>query len=113
MTSKPSLPKKLPQVISHDNEPGLATYLEWLDTQYLPAYWIGGKLPPFLLGKRPNNAGYGLVAFGLANLIPCILIFLFVGFSFPVLLISLFFALFMATGIKLLLPEKKQEGNGH
>src|SRR5659263_3993 len=43
----------------------LREWKDWQDHQYLPGYWVGGKIPPFLLGKRPNRFGYLLVAGGI------------------------------------------------
>jgi hypothetical protein len=44
-----------------------AAFQEWQDHQYVEGYYVGGKIPPFLLGKRPNRFGYGLVASGVLS----------------------------------------------
>ncbi len=48
---------------------GLGNWIDWQDHQYLPAYWVGGKVPPNLLGKRPNKFGYLLLATGVGTLL--------------------------------------------
>ncbi|NIN67266.1 MAG: hypothetical protein GTO63_21720 [Anaerolineae bacterium] len=40
-------------------------WVEWQDHIFVPGYWTGGRIPPFLLGKRPNKVGYILLAQGL------------------------------------------------
>ncbi len=35
----------------------IAALEEWHDHQYTPGYYVGGKLPPFYWGKRPNYIG--------------------------------------------------------
>lgn len=42
-------------------------FREWQEKQYLPGYWVGGKVPPILLGKRPNRFGYVLLAIGVLS----------------------------------------------
>jgi len=41
------------------------TFQEWQEHQYLEGYYVGGRIPPFYLGKRPNRFGYGLLASGI------------------------------------------------
>lgn len=43
---------------------GLRRWREWLDHQYDPGYYTGGRVPPELLGTRPNPYGYVLVLSG-------------------------------------------------
>jgi hypothetical protein len=45
----------------------LGQFQEWQETQYLPGYWLGGNIPPYITGKRPNKYGYVLLASGLAS----------------------------------------------
>ena len=49
----------------------IAALEEWHDHQYDPGHYIGGRLPPYLLGKRPNLFGCALLVNGvlLAGLI--------------------------------------------
>jgi hypothetical protein len=49
----------------------LQEWRDWQDHQYLPGYWVGGKIPQFLLGKRPNSFGYLLIAGGV---VACLLV---------------------------------------
>ncbi len=44
----------------------IAAMEEWHDHQYTPGYYIGGRLPPYLLGKRPNLFGCIPLAAGLS-----------------------------------------------
>jgi hypothetical protein len=44
----------------------IAALEEWHDHQYDPGHYIGGRLPPYLLGKRPNLYGCILLASGLS-----------------------------------------------
>ncbi len=44
---------------SKDNP--IQSFTEWQDHQYDPGYWTGGRIPPYLLGKRPNKMGYILI----------------------------------------------------
>lgn len=42
----------------------------WLDHQYVPGYYTGGRIPPFYRSsRRPNFLGYTLVATGMLFLI--------------------------------------------
>lgn len=50
-----------------------AALQEWQDHQYVEGYYVGGKIPPFILGKRPNRFGYGLVASGILLILTIIL----------------------------------------
>jgi hypothetical protein len=43
----------------------IAALEEWHDHQYDPGHYIGGRLPPYLLGKRPNLYGCTLLASGI------------------------------------------------
>lgn len=47
----------------------LGKYREWLDHRYDPGYFLGGRIHPLLTARRPNQYGWILVAFGIANLI--------------------------------------------
>jgi hypothetical protein len=40
-------------------------FQEWQEHQYLEGYYVGGRIPPFYLGKRPNRFGYVLMASGI------------------------------------------------
>lgn len=42
-------------------------FREWQETQYRPGYWVGGKIPPFLKGKRPSKYGHVLLATGFVS----------------------------------------------
>jgi hypothetical protein len=42
-------------------------WIEYQDHIFDPGYWAG-RIPPGLLGKRPNKGGYLLVAAGTINL---------------------------------------------
>ena len=44
----------------------IAALEEWHDHQYTPGHYIGGRLPPHLLGKRPNKYGCALLASGIS-----------------------------------------------
>jgi hypothetical protein len=44
----------------------IAALEEWHDHQYTPGHYIGGRLPPYLLGKRPNLFGCVPLAAGLS-----------------------------------------------
>ncbi len=44
----------------------IAALEEWHNHQYTPGHYIGGRLPPYLLGKRPNLYGCILLATGLS-----------------------------------------------
>lgn len=46
---------------------GLGNWIDWQKHQYLPGYWVGGKVPPYLPGKRPNKFGYLLLATGIGT----------------------------------------------
>ncbi len=50
-----------------------AAFQEWQDHQYVEGYYVGGKIHPFLLGKRPNRFGYSLVASGVLSILAIIL----------------------------------------
>ncbi len=49
-------------------------FAEWQDHQYDPGYWTGGRIPPYLLGKRPNKMGYVLIAIALFTLMVAIFV---------------------------------------
>jgi hypothetical protein len=42
----------------------IATLEEWHDHPYTPGYYVGGRLPPYLLGKHPNKFGCALLVNG-------------------------------------------------
>jgi hypothetical protein len=44
-------------------------WVEWQDHIFVPGYWVGGRIPPFLRGKRPNKVGYILLAQGIFCLV--------------------------------------------
>ena len=39
----------------NDFERALEDWQDWLNHQYLAGYYVGGRIPPFLLGKHPNR----------------------------------------------------------
>lgn len=42
---------------------------EWLDHQYVPGYYTGGRMPPFYRStRRPSYFGYALVVTGILSL---------------------------------------------
>ena len=45
-------------------ENGIDRFIEWQEHQYDPGYWTRGRIPPFLLGKRPNKMGYTILVLG-------------------------------------------------
>ena len=47
-----------------DERDPVATWRGWLDHQYDPGYWVGERVPPIVLGPRPNPLGYLLVLLG-------------------------------------------------
>ncbi len=49
-----------------EHQDPIAALEEWHDHQYDPGHYIGGKLPPYLLGKRPNLYGCVPLAAGLS-----------------------------------------------
>ena len=57
----------------------LREWRDWQDHQYLPGYWVGGKITPFLLSKRPNRFGYILVATGIGACLLVALRLVFMG----------------------------------
>ncbi len=50
-----------------DEADPLREWKDWQDHQYLPGYWVGGRIPPILLGRRPNKFGYVLIASGIGT----------------------------------------------
>ncbi len=59
--------RKVRRVRNVDAGDPLRDWTDWQDHQYLPGYWVGGKIPPYLLGKRPNRFGYLLIAGGIGT----------------------------------------------
>lgn len=48
----------------------VAEWGEWLDHQYDPGYYTGGRIPPFLRNRgRPSAFGYVLLVFGALTLL--------------------------------------------
>ena len=83
-------------------ENGIDRFIEWQENQYNPGYWTGGKIPPYLLGKRPNKMGYSYLVLGLLLLISSIV-------SREVMMFLLA-AVLIAGGVVLLRPDKKRSG---
>ncbi|GEM_PF-2695006 len=52
------------------------TYEEWLEHQYDPGYYLGGRIPSYLLGKRPNKWGYAPLTTGFLFSILFVVVFL-------------------------------------
>jgi hypothetical protein len=48
-----------------EHKSSINTFREWQEHQYLEGYYVGGRIPPFYLGKRPNRLGYVLLASGI------------------------------------------------
>ena len=48
---------------------GLESWVEWQEHQYVPGYYTGGRIPPYLLGRRPNRYGCLLVVMGILILV--------------------------------------------
>ena len=63
----------LPEIHHYPEEIGpsseMQRYLEWQEKQYLPGYYVGGRIPPIFYGKRPNKYGYLLLITGSFTLI--------------------------------------------
>ena len=45
-------------------DPAAAELEDWQNHQYVEGYYTGGRIPPFLRGRRPNPYGYALLASG-------------------------------------------------
>ncbi|MFN8486649.1 MAG: hypothetical protein U0350_03595 [Caldilineaceae bacterium] len=60
---------KRPKQKETDESADMQRYLEWQEKQYLPGYYVGGRIPPIFYGKRPNKYGYLLLATGSLTLI--------------------------------------------
>ncbi len=45
-------------------DPAAAEFKDWQDHQYVEGYYTGGRIPPYLRGRRPNPYGYALLASG-------------------------------------------------
>jgi len=48
-----------------EHKSSIDAFQEWQEHQYLEGYYVGGRIPPFYLGKRPNRFGYVLLASGI------------------------------------------------
>lgn len=48
---------------------GVGRLLDWQQHQYVEGYYTQGRIPPYLLGKRPNKFGYFLLAEGVLGLL--------------------------------------------
>jgi hypothetical protein len=48
-----------------EHKGSIDAFQEWQEHQYLEGYYVGGRIPPFYLGKHPNRFGYGLLASGI------------------------------------------------
>jgi hypothetical protein len=48
-----------------EHENSIHAFQEWQEHQYLEGYYVGGRIPPSYLGKRPNRFGYVLLANGI------------------------------------------------
>ena len=83
-------------------ENGIDRFIEWQEHQYDPGYWTGGRIPPFLLGKRPNKMGYTYLVLGFLLLISSVV-------SREVIMFLLAAGL-IAVGLVLLRPDKKRSG---
>ena len=85
---------------------GIDNFIEWQDNQFNPGYWTGGRMPPFLLGKRPNRMGYSYLVMGILMLL--ISVSLLIAQSFFWAAIMFFIACVpIASGIALLRSPKK------
>ena len=83
-------------------ENGIDRFIEWQEHQYDPGYWTGGRIPPYLLGKRPNKMGYTWLVLGFLWLVISIV-------SGEVIMFLLGAGL-IAVGVVLLRPNKKKSG---
>jgi len=84
-------------------ENGIDRFIEWQEHQYDPGYWTRGRIPPYLLGKRPNKMGYTWLVLGFLWLIISIV-------SGEVIMFLLAAGL-IAVGVVLLRPAKKKSGS--
>ncbi len=53
------------------NQEGMGRLEEWQRHQYDPGYWVGGKIPPDVLGRRPNRLGWVYILVGIMTFISC------------------------------------------
>jgi len=96
----------------------LDEFREWQDHQFVPGYYLGGRVPPFLKGKVPNRFGYALLGTGILSIVGTVATllspryqqtgvdwyFLFFGISIGVLQ--------LIAGVKLLQkPERIEQPN--
>ena len=70
------MPKRKRAKHAREHPRPIQEFTEWQEKQYLPGYWVGGRIPPFLMGKRPNPYGYVLIATGFLSLLILALIVL-------------------------------------
>ena len=54
--------------IRHESDDAIKNFVEWQEHQYVPGYYVGGRIPYFLLGSRPNKYGYALLASGILSI---------------------------------------------
>lgn len=69
MTGKRQRKRKQRRTQRMNDETGLAAWNEWVENQYNPGYYVGGRLSPWLRGKRPNRFGYTLITTGVIVLV--------------------------------------------
>jgi len=83
-------------------ENGIDRFIEWQEHQYDPGYWTGGRIPPFLLGKRPNKMGYTILVLGF--------LYLIISIVTGEVIMCLLAPVVIAVGVVLLRPDKKKSG---
>jgi hypothetical protein len=95
----------MPNESGGTNDP-IGRLMEWQDHRYDVGYYLGGRIHPILLGRRPNKFGYLLIIEGSAYLLVILYPALSEQFDgLPLLILALLAAyptLELSTGIKLI-----------
>ena len=99
-------PRQTPQ-----SDDGLQDWQEWLDHQYVPGYYVGGRVPPFLRRSgHPSRTGWALAVVGAVTVAATVLTGLRGGgFSLPGTAFGgLLGALEVGAGLRLTRPRRRR-----
>jgi hypothetical protein len=102
----------MPSESGSTNDP-IGRLMEWQDHRYDVGYYLGGRIHPILLGRRPNKFGYLLIIQGSAYLLMILYLALSEQFDalpfFTLALLAAYPTLELTAGIKLIQRPANRE----